>query len=157
MFSGLVSLHRARQWTWGVDLLPHSRIPPGHFVYCVITSSPHDQTELTAWAGCLADQQLEFSDKNYSVTVAGVWSRLEVTFTVMYKAPTGNGSHDLSLKSLVPVSVFVSWISTALSHIIQVLKERFGLREGFKKKYGIFYTFFSGGGVWIGSMSQKSP
>ena len=48
-----------------------------------IITSCANQTELTAWAGCLADQQLEFSDKNYSVTVAGVWSRLEVSLTVM--------------------------------------------------------------------------
>ena len=41
-------------------------------------SLPH-QNELAAWAGCLADQQLEFSDKNYSVTAAGVWSRIEVS------------------------------------------------------------------------------
>ena len=81
--SDLVSLHRTRHRTRGVDILPHSRLHPGHFKYDDIISHSLDQTELTAWAGCLADQQLEFSDKNYSVTPAGVWSRLEVTKTLM--------------------------------------------------------------------------
>ena len=61
-------------------------IPRSFCLLChniIIITSCADQTELAAWAGCLADQQLEFSDKNYSVTVAGVWSRLEVSLTVM--------------------------------------------------------------------------